>query len=468
MRNNLTEEQMKKHTIFLTLTLLMVTCFSTYSQWYWPGTGAVVLNAGAYPSISVVDENVIWVAGGTNTPTIWKSTNGGVNFTSATGTGISLDLFCVWGKSATECYVGDGGAAGGAGGNAKVYKTTDGGATWSTILSTGGIAGFFNGIVFSKSNPNIGFIESDPPSGAGQAYYTYITTNNGVNWTSVTCPGVTGAASAQNSTFIIDAQFFGFGLNATSSRCRLTSNGGTSWITTALGIGGVFVSGLAFSDNKTYGIAATGDQTGSSLPNIGRSTNGGTSFALLNTGTGLTGYGNCKFVNGTNICYISGSIGTPGVVRRSTDNGATWTTMTQTPTGSYQITHLDFYKSSNSLIYGSAVCSDGTVLKLIDSVLFVGIANNNNSVPSDYKLDQNYPNPFNPVTTINYSIPKSSEVKITVYDMLGHEVTTLVNEYKNAGNYSIVFDAERYASGVYYYRITAGDFTAAKKMTLIK
>jgi len=83
-------------------------------------------------------------------------------------------------------------------------------------------------------------------------------------------------------------------------------------------------------------------------------------------------------------------------------------------------------------------------------------------------LSQNYPNPFNPTTVINYSIPKQSNVRIVVYDGLGREVATLLNEYKPAGNYTVQFNAGKLAGGVYLYRIKAGDFVQTKKLILLK
>jgi len=90
-------------------------------------------------------------------------------------------------------------------------------------------------------------------------------------------------------------------------------------------------------------------------------------------------------------------------------------------------------------------------------------------LPLVYRLSQNYPNPFNPITKINYELPKNSMVKIVIYDILGREVTELVNnELKQAGRYTVEFDARSYASGVYFYRIEAGSFVQAKKMVLLK
>jgi len=89
-------------------------------------------------------------------------------------------------------------------------------------------------------------------------------------------------------------------------------------------------------------------------------------------------------------------------------------------------------------------------------------------MPATFKLEQNYPNPFNPTTTINYSVANSGFVKIKVYDVLGKEVATLVNENKPAGNYKIEFNASRLVSGVYFYRIFAENFVETKKMILMK
>ncbi len=88
--------------------------------------------------------------------------------------------------------------------------------------------------------------------------------------------------------------------------------------------------------------------------------------------------------------------------------------------------------------------------------------------PVVFSLSQNYPNPFNPVTIVNYSIPESQRVRLEVYNILGQNVTTLVNDVKSPGNYSLKFDGSRYSSGVYIYRLTAGENTISKKMLLIK
>jgi hypothetical protein len=91
-----------------------------------------------------------------------------------------------------------------------------------------------------------------------------------------------------------------------------------------------------------------------------------------------------------------------------------------------------------------------------------------NEIARNYELMQNYPNPFNPSTQIKYSIVKPGMVKLSVYDMLGRQVTTLVNEYQNTGTYLVNFNGSRFASGSYFYRIESGDFTSVKKMLFVK
>ncbi|MDP3580776.1 MAG: LamG-like jellyroll fold domain-containing protein [Ignavibacteria bacterium] len=90
------------------------------------------------------------------------------------------------------------------------------------------------------------------------------------------------------------------------------------------------------------------------------------------------------------------------------------------------------------------------------------------TIPVSFSLSQNYPNPFNPQTKINYALPKSGVVTIKLYDILGKEVEIIENGFKNAGNYSVSFDAGHLASGVYIYKMVSGDFSASKKLLLLK
>ncbi len=90
------------------------------------------------------------------------------------------------------------------------------------------------------------------------------------------------------------------------------------------------------------------------------------------------------------------------------------------------------------------------------------------SMPRDYSLDQNYPNPFNPTTKISYSLPEASFVTLKVFDILGREVTTLINEVKQPGKYEVEFNASKLPSGTYVYKLTTGKYQTIRKMLLMK
>jgi bacillolysin len=114
---------------------------------------------------------------------------------------------------------------------------------------------------------------------------------------------------------------------------------------------------------------------------------------------------------------------------------------------------------------GDTVALDGLELKGVSTKVEDLVASN---CPTEFKLWQNYPNPFNPVTTISYDLPAPQRVLIKVYDILGREVATLVDEWKPTGYYRTAFDGGSLPSGIYIYRLTAGDFSQIKKLTLIK
>jgi hypothetical protein len=124
--------------------------------------------------------------------------------------------------------------------------------------------------------------------------------------------------------------------------------------------------------------------------------------------------------------------------------------------------------SFSSVIYDSTVLlTSGTNYSMTDPGL---VSENNTAVelPKDYGLQQNYPNPFNPKTNIKFDIPKLSFVTLKIYDIAGQEVEVLVNQNMEGGEYAFTWDATRFASGVYFYRLTAGDFMETKRMVLLK
>ena len=110
---------------------------------------------------------------------------------------------------------------------------------------------------------------------------------------------------------------------------------------------------------------------------------------------------------------------------------------------------------------------------VIDGIVYgdttlTDIDDDDNGIPTSYKLEQNFPNPFNPTTKITWQSPVAGIQTLKVYDVLGNEVVTLVNEFRNSGIYEVDFDASKLSSGVYFYQLKAGDFISSKKMILIK
>lgn len=138
-----------------------------------------------------------------------------------------------------------------------------------------------------------------------------------------------------------------------------------------------------------------------------------------------------------------------------------------------EILPLDAYAGQTMWIgfrYFMNVTNDGVFVHLDDIQVFdpIGIKPIGTEIPGTFSLHQNYPNPFNPVTYIIFELPKTEFVNITLYNTLGQEVKTLLNENKTAGSYKIDFDASFLSSGTYFYRITAGSYAETKKMVLVK
>ena len=120
---------------------------------------------------------------------MYRSVDGGISWTSIPTHGLPFFLTCLAAKDSLTAFVADVGSNNYVGGNAKLFKTIDAGQNWILIDSTGGTLGFFDDIVFSKSDPQFGLALSDPPNGAGNPFYLFKTTNGGVDWTADKSPG---------------------------------------------------------------------------------------------------------------------------------------------------------------------------------------------------------------------------------------------------------------------------------------
>jgi hypothetical protein len=149
----------------------------------------------------------------------------------------------------------------------------------------------------------------------------------------------------------------------------------------------------------------------------------------------------------------------------STDSGVTWQ-LRDSMQFIYPI-HINRIFFADTL-NGWAVGNGGTILHTTNGGVSFVEEEEINEVPTEFLLSQNYPNPFNPSTKIKYSVPQSSNVMIKVFDILGKEIETLINEEKPIGTYEITWYAEGLPSGVYFYQLKAGDYMSVKKMILLK
>jgi len=181
----------------------------------------------------------------------------------------------------------------------------------------------------------------------------------------------------------------------------------------------------------------------------------------------ITGTYNSLFFTSNSTGYIAGQfeVGSLPLIMKTTDVGITWEKQVLTEVG---ILNSIFFVNDD---VGFACGRVGLMLKTTSGGV-TDVADENN-LPFDFSLAQNYPNPFNPSTKIKFSIPfvetrDRVSVQLKVYDVLGNEVATLVNEEKSAGSYEVEFDGTGLTSGIYFYRIEAGSFIETKKMILIK
>ena len=444
------------------LLLVSIFIFSLTSFPQWIQVGGPLQGLTGWPSrISVVDSNVVWIAGGKTTfPKVYRTTDGWLHWDSIPTVGLPYHLTAIAAKDSVTAFVSDAGGPTSSGGNAKLYKTTDAGLNWSIIDSTGGTAGYYNDIQFSKSNPQFGIAMSDAANGLGGPYIVNKTTDGGVTWVKTNPPGVPYSYGFFYTAYAIDPQFYGFASVESFSimSSYTTTDGGSTWYLGDSTVSVLYWGDIVFNDDKQHGV-----MFGNEWPNIKVTSNGGNNWVTVNAGTDINGNSTASWVSNTNVVFICAfESPTNKRVIRSDDNGLTWQ---QQDAPTLPIREIDNIRYGNSM-YGYAITDEGYVLKSVQSVSVVPVEMT--TFATSFVLQQNYPNPFNPSTKIKYSVPQMLQVEIKVYDVLGNEIVTLVNDEKPIGNYQVSFNASNLPSGVYFYQLRAGDFIETKKMMLMK
>lgn len=361
-----------------------------------------------------------------------------------------------------------------------VYRSTDSGTSWTAVntgLTTTDEDGATNVYALAVYETNLF---------AGTNDGVFRSTDNGQSWNkmsiSVTNGNVSALAMEYNiilagiSDRVFSNDLYGIedwteGGSVGGSVTALVGPPDTLWV-------GSYGGGVFFSTNTGYNEHAmnTGltDKRVTALvisgTNLFAGTLGGGVFLSPNNGTnwtavdsGLTDLNvNTLAVAGTNIF-----VGTEfGGVFLSTNNGARWTALN---TG-FGTSYTPNYNVFSLAALGSNLFAGtwGGMWRRPLSEMITGVKQNEGVAPKTFLLCQNYPNPFNPSTIINYQIPTNALVVLKVFDVLGRDVQTLVNERQSAGSHFLRFNASNLPSGVYFYRLEAGTYHDTKKLLLLK
>ncbi len=452
---------MKK--LFLLTVIFLITGFAISQNYQWQFVSYLPAPNPPINSISVIDQNRIWVccdaSGGAGR--VYYSSNGGVNWVLR-NTGLpASNCYGIDAYSENIVFVGmvDG----------DLYKTTDGGLNWTRVLDL--TNSFCNGVKMYTAN--YGFYFGDPTA-SGQPYQIRVTTNGGNNWNLVPGSPIAGSEyGVINAWDFTDTLHVWMGsantvASSTNAKVYRTSTGfyGT-WANTVVngtgGSSGCYFQAVAFINNNS-------GMVGSSGGDIRKTTDGGVTFTNVTPPVGLTSYAviNMNGLKDNSNTIRMSTIGDSAKIFRTTNLGTTWIQEYLPAVAQVsQVQHIQFVNSATGIGFGGLGASGG-LGGLIKYAPVTGITNSNGIIPSEYLLSQNYPNPFNPSTSIKFSLPKSGNVILKVYNSLGKEVETLISEDMVAGTYTVSYDASKLTSGMYFYKISVNGFTDTKKMMLVK
>ena len=315
-----------------------------------------------------------------------------------------------------------------------MFLSTDVGTSWGPINN-----GFPDALVLAIAINSSGHVLAGTDVNG-----LYRSTDVGANWLQLTI-GLTSldmVVLAYLSPSAVLAGTDGAGM-------FVSSDNGNNWTQSNAGLGDLLTRSITVDH---AGRVFVGTNTGG----LFRSTNAGQVWTAV---TGLNNFSIVSLITHPNGELYAGTVG-DGVFR-STDNGVTWSAANSGLTN-----HNVYALAVDSSMYVYAGTAGGGVFRTAQPVNVT--PDTRRSLPASYGLLQNYPNPFNPTTEVGYSMGDAGFVSLKVYDMLGREVRTLVNEVEQPGTHTVPFDGSGLSGGVYLYRIQVGDFVASKKLLLLK
>ncbi|MEO8210789.1 MAG: T9SS type A sorting domain-containing protein [bacterium] len=280
-----------------------------------------------------------------------------------------------------------------------------------------------------------------------------MTTNGGNDWTNSSSNFAYRSIQFKNVNTGYMIANYAHDVLGDSIHVLKTVDGGSNWIN-MYSKGRAHLSSVYFLNENT-GWAAGFSRSGGNEDMILKTSNGGINWQIFD-------YPSLSFINSIFFTsYDTGWYCSSGIFK-SINSGANWTN--QIPSnGNDYYTSITFTDNKNGWIVGT----NGKILSTITGGIS-SVSSLNENIPVAFSLNQNYPNPFNPTTNINFSIPISSFVTLKIYELTGKEIVTLINDNLNAGVYKINFNAGYLASGIYFYKIIAGEYSDIKKMTLLK